>query len=195
MVSRNGFRRNVVMLCLSVGVLASLLAACGGSSTTSTSGTNHIGAAKSTNSSSSGCHVGDQTVNGLTVVVYCGGSASAQGTFGGQHMSWSGGECDSQGGEFVINMGTLVAGASSVDTQAQAQKHYDYFGIIVPDKGNATYHGDGTYTGGITGTYKGNALLLDVTVTISDNGKKGTFSGTGQVGSQMSTQSSGSWAC
>ncbi len=76
-------------------------------------------AASSTSAqASSDCEPGGslEKINGVTVQVFCGGTASAEATYNGQNMSWTGGKCDvvNNNKQLAVHVGTDLVVPSSI---------------------------------------------------------------------------------
>jgi hypothetical protein len=158
---------------LATGILLFCIAACGESSNSSGNGNNTTGTA---NDVSNGCVPGIKEINGVRTQNFC-GDATATASVSGETWTWKNGKCVQGDGSWFINIGAVV-----IDTGDKAQevmKQTNYLGISVTD---AKIH-DGEYPNlSFTGRYQGKAFIITRgTVTLADNGTKGTFNGSDQI--------------
>jgi hypothetical protein len=144
--------------------------------------------AVSAGGSTAGCTPGMTKINGVSARVFC-GPAKATVRLGGKTFTFSGGDCERTSDYLAVNIGTVLLGT--------AAHKPDYFGLDV-----GRILGTGT-PARRDGTYKGSALAVDyggkgyavradqISVTLSGNRSKGTFTASLLLGGNVS----GSFSC
>ena len=176
-------------LAAALAVAAALvLAGCSGSSGGSDSSSEGGSASSSSSSSGStgggssggGSSCGDAGKDGV-IRTFCDGSAKVTFDLGGTEGSVDGGTCETSGGYFVVNAGTVIDG-SYKGTKP------DYAGLLMPPA-DGDFSGQGKASGTIT--YGGEAVVL-TSMTGSHDKDSGSFEGTSFDGK---TKVSGSFTC
>lgn len=172
--------RGTVYLLSMLIALAAMLTGCGGSSAAGTS-TNNGG---NGGGQAAGCVAVVKEINGVNTRQFC-GSAKAQGTAGGQSISFSDGDCQVVSGQFTLNIGRIVLGIT--DAAQELKKQYNYFGVTLSTTKDGTFK-----NASIAFDYGGTGYALTSnTLVLSDNLTKGTFTGSDRVHGDAS----GSFTC
>ena len=148
---------------------AALLAACGSSTTTGTSGPTSSAGAPSSQAGASGCGSAGQPG---VLHVFCDGTATASVTIGGTTKTLTGGTCEEQAGMFTINVGTAI---DDTNWPAGTPKP-DYLGLIYDGTGQPTVFSarlDGTLAAAVTTGRTGSLGADKKSATIAGKTYKG----------------------
>jgi hypothetical protein len=146
-------------------------------------------AASSAGNATTACTAGQTSVAGVSYESFC-GPAKATVKAGGKTLSFTNGQCQIKPQSLTVNIGSAILGS-----QKPAKP---YFGFDVGKVGGATFGGkaataDGTYSN-LSVAFNANGtryLVLRATVTLKNNRKAGTFSGSLLTGGAAS----GSFSC
>ena len=110
------------------------------------------------------------TVNGISVLIYC-GPAKASVLFGGTHLALKNGQCTKSSENFGFTFGDVVAGPTS-------KKPPDSF-LLIAGGGSKPASHDGAYTSTVMVSRSGKSYIGDtVKLKLTGNRSAGTFSGT-----------------